>query len=169
MDYLAPSIIFVLFVGLLCVVLFYGKSKHVEDSNFIPVPRGTIEKMSLQISNAEKLLDIYKRSDKVRYLQVDFIDEGDQDKSFEGGDKDYQQFISELMDDAKFQWFLYKRQMEFVDIMNQIPNSDPKSDEMRVRAAHRMDGVCRLIDTMAAIKRAYLISTESKESEAGIG
>ncbi len=169
MDYLAPGIIFVLLIAVVLAVLFYGKPKNITDSEYIPVLKGTIEKMSLQISDADRILDIYKRSDKVRYLQVEFINEGDQDKNFEGGDADYQQFISELMDAPKFQWFLYKRQMEFVDVMNQIPNSDPKSAEMRIRAAHRMDGVCMLINTMAAIKRAYLISTGTQESEPGIG
>jgi len=169
MERFSAGLIFIVFLVVVLVVWKYAKPRIIAESDFIPVPKGQIEKLSLQVSDAQKLLDIYRRSDKVRYLQVEFINEGDQDKEFEGGEKDYQQFISELMDDPKFQWFLYKRQMEFVDVMNQIPNSDPKSAEMRIRAAHRMDGVCRLIDTMAAIKRAYLISTQPKEEEAGIG
>jgi len=167
MDYLVPAVLLIVFGTIIGSILWLARRKSEKD--LILVPNNAIEKLSLQLSKAERLLDIYKRSDKVRYLQVQAINEGDPEKEYADGDVEYQKWVSELLDNPRFQWFMYKRQMEFVDIMNQIPNSDPKTDEMRVRAAHRMDGVCRLIDTMAAIKRAYLISKEPKQQQEGIG
>lgn len=94
----------------------------------------------------------------VRYVQLDPKNEGDPARDYVGGDASYHEYVSSLLDDSRFQWLIYKRQMQMVDIMNATPRGDPESAEMRMRAAYRMDGLQMLIDDMVAMKRAHLIS-----------
>lgn len=121
---------------------------------------------AIRVANeAVKAYNDLKESSSVRYVQVDYKNEGDSDKGYENGDEAYQEWVSSLLDDSRFQWLIYKRQMGMIDVMRAIPTNDPKSAEMRQRAAYRMDGIQMLLDDMVAIKRAYKISKLPKNEE----
>jgi len=137
------------------------KKKRDNDVDFQEIANKAIQ----VAKSAVKQYNDLKESSNVRYVQVDYKNEGDPDKGYEGGDETYQEWVSSLLDDSRFQWLIYKRQMAMIDVMTAIPTNDPKSAEMRQRAAFRMDGIQMLLDAMVAMKRAYKISKLPKNEE----
>ena len=123
------------------------------------------KEMAKKIAKLSKQAELMKPIEKPLFVQVDPKNEGDADHDYIGGDEAYQEYVSNLLDDKRFQWLIYTRNMNMIDIMTAIPTNDPSSAEMRQRAAYRMDGIQILINDMVAIKRAYLISQQPEERE----
>ena len=131
--------------------MFWNKPNYKAMSN-------KIAKLTEQIKSMQPI-------EKVTFIQVDAKNEGDPNNEYANGDPTYQEFVSGLLDDKRFQWLIYKRQMTMIDIMTAIPTNDPKSAEMRQRAAYRMDGMQMIIDEMVKIKRAYKIAQVPEQAE----
>jgi hypothetical protein len=121
--------------------------------------------MSARVDELNRKLQAVKDSGQVRYVQLEPKYEGDPVNEFFGGDPVYQEFVSGLLDNSSFQWLIYKRQMQMIDIMNAIPCGDQQSAEMRQRAAYRMDGIQMLINDMVSIKRAYTLAMQPQRQE----
>jgi hypothetical protein len=123
--------------------------------------------MSKAIADLRAKAAALKASEQVRvvYTALDPKNEGNPAAEYAGGDPAYQEWVANLLDDKRFQWLIYKRNMQMIDIMTAIPTGEPLSAEMRQRAAYRMDGIQMLVDDMVAIKRAYILAQKTVKEE----
>jgi len=124
-----------------------------------------LAELDQQIRALSAKADTLEAKERIRYIQVEPKNEGDPKAEYAGGDPAYQEWVADLLNDTRFQWLIYKRQMQMIDIMNLIPRGDAGSAEMRQRAAYRMDGIQMLIDDMVAIKRAHMLAQLPPDKE----
>jgi hypothetical protein len=127
-----------------------------------------IKELSERADQLEHIVHATQGKTNVRYVQIQAFNEGDPRNDYLGGSDQYQEWVVALLDDDRFKWLIHKTNMEFIDIMKAINPGDSNSAEIRIRAAHRMDGIQMLIERMEAIRRArqaYLRAEAEKEAE----